>query len=128
MSTEILHESGKFGDLLKKVIAEKIIEHYHKAVISRMCDGEKGLTVGHTRRGTGDTRGEEKNYIGQGWRKNPRGVMTDFGDIVFKVRNVRCRSCGKIFAPIIGVLETGSRERKADGLQLKITDMISKQS
>ena len=119
---EILHEAGKFGDLLKKVMAEKIIEHYQEAVVSRMCDGEEGLVVEHTRRGTGDTRCEEKNYIRQGWRKNPRGVRTDFGDIVFKVRNVRCRSCGRIFAPIIRVLGIGSRERKTDGLQLKIAD------
>jgi hypothetical protein len=60
---EILHEAGKFGDLLKKVMAEKIIEYYQEAVVSRMCDGEEGLTVEHTRRGTRDTRYKEKNYI-----------------------------------------------------------------
>ena len=60
---EILHEAGKFGGLLKKVMAEKIIKHYQEAVVSRMCDGEEGLTVEHTRKGTKDTRCEEKNYI-----------------------------------------------------------------
>ena len=44
---EILYEVGRFADLLKKKMAERIIEHYQEAVVSRMCETEEGLNIEH---------------------------------------------------------------------------------
>lgn len=125
---EILYESGKFGDLLKKEMTEKIIEHYQESVINKMCKAEEGLEVEHIKKETEDEICKGKRYTRHGYRKQKREVKTDFGKIEFCVMNVKCKGCGRVFAPITKVLKIGNRERETEGLIMRIADMISKQS
>jgi hypothetical protein len=115
---EILYEAERFGDLLKKEMAKKIIEHYQEAiVVSRMCDTEEGWAVEHTKKGTDEGVCKEKMYTRHGYRKNRREMKTDFGGIDFQVKNVECKGCGRIFAPIIEVLKVGDWKRKTDSYE-----------
>jgi len=125
---EILYEADKFGNLLKKLIAERIIEHYQSAVISRMCDTEEGLVVKHVKKGGKSQICEEKRYTREGARSKKRGIKADFGELRVRIENVKCRKCGRIFTPITRALKIDNWGRKTEGLVMKVAETISKQS
>lgn len=125
---EILYEAGRFGDLLKRQMAEKMIESYQEALVSKMCDREEGWVIEHTKKGTDHEVCKEKVYIRHGYRKDKRQIKADFGKIGFRVQNVNCKGCGRIFTPITKSLEIGDWDRKTAGLTMNIADLICKQS
>lgn len=125
---EILYEAGRFGDVLKKQMAEKMIESYQEAMAGKMCDRKEGWVVEHTKKGTDHEVCRGKLYIRHGYRRDSREIKADFGTISFRVQNVKCKGCGRIFAPITKVLKIGDWERKTEGLTMKIADLICKQS
>jgi len=92
---EILHESGKFGDLLKKKITEEIIEDYQETIVNKMCEDGDELRVEHIRKGTKDEICSHKEYIQHGYRKQKRKIKLDFGEIEFDVMNVKCKGLRK---------------------------------
>ncbi|MEW6095182.1 MAG: hypothetical protein AB1567_01460, partial [bacterium] len=89
---EILYETGKFCDSLKKGMAEKIIEHYQEAVINKMCEAEEELGIEeHIKKGIDEEVCKDKRYIRHGYREQKRKIKADFGEIEFGVMNIKCK-------------------------------------
>jgi hypothetical protein len=96
-------------------MAERIIEHYQEAIVDKKCDAEEGLVLEDIRKNTDDELCEQKGYIRKGYRREERGIKTEFGEVRFRIEKVECKGCGRIFTPIIEVLKIGKWERKSEG-------------
>lgn len=65
-----------------------------------------------------------RTFVRQGYRPEERRVKTDVGEIRFPVGYVSCRGCGKKFAPILDLLEVGSRQGHTTGLERVVAESV----
>ena len=117
---EVLHAVGQAREAFGVQLAEAIIEWMQQGIRRRLCGRDRRAKKGlgqHPQKPAPDARCGCRRFVREGFRPGKRSLMTDLGSVGFRVGYVRCRRCGKKFAPILDVL--GLRPRQGHAGQLE---------
>ena len=71
--------------------------------------------------------GAEEDFGRKGHRARPRRLDTAFGTVRIRLAQVRCRCCGRVFAPLLRMLGLEG-VRRTDRLALQLTELSTQMS
>jgi hypothetical protein len=98
--------SHKFVKLIIELLQEEL-------VVALTGDTAPEKLRAHERKGFPGETCCAGPFILSGWRQKERTVRTELGYAQFRVRQVKCKGCGKKWAPILNVLALEERQRSS---------------
>jgi hypothetical protein len=128
---EILEAVGRARDAMGVQLAQAVIEWEQDVVRDRLCGSDRHAKKGfggHADKGKPGHRCRCRSFVKQGFRKDKRSLMTDLGQIAFRVGYVSCRRCGKRFAPALEALGLGSHQRHTGQLEREVVEATCRTS
>jgi hypothetical protein len=66
-----------------------------------------------------------EDFARRGARSRPRRLDTAFGTVRLELRNVQCRACGRVFAPLLALLGIPAGVRRSDRLSFTLADLAT---
>jgi hypothetical protein len=103
------------------------LEELQDRLIDRVC-GPKWLPVRDLPAPFGCPGcGVMSDFARKGKRSRPRRFDTAAGIVRIQLANVGCRSCGRVFAPLLLMLELSGR-RRTDRLMVELAELASQMS
>jgi hypothetical protein len=71
--------------------------------------------------------GVMQDFARKGKRTRPRRIDTSVGTVLVRLANVGCRDCGRVFAPLLLMLDL-SRRRRTDRLAVDLAELAAQMS
>lgn len=103
------------------------LEQLQEDLLERVC-GPKWLPVRDLPAPFGCPGcGVMSDFARKGWRTRPRRLDTSAGTVRIRLAHVGCRSCGRVFAPLLLMLDLSGR-RRTDRLMLDLADLAAQMS
>lgn len=110
-------------------VAERIVAWMQEELRNRLTKKGKRKRRGEGRHERPEKGGcRDRQFVKEGYRKEPRRVRTDIGEIAFPVGYVSCGGCGKKWAPILGVLGLEDGKRHSTGLERVVAESVTETS
>jgi hypothetical protein len=117
---EVLQAVSQAREAFGTQLAQAVIEWMQQSIRRRLCGSDRQAKKGlgsHPEKTAPEHRCRGRGFVKEGYRPGERCLMTDLGRVEFRVGYIRCRRCGKKFAPILDVL--GLRPRQGHAAQLE---------
>lgn len=128
---EILHAVNEAREEFGVRLAEAVIAWEQEEIRNRLCgEGNRAPSSWgrHAQKADESRRCGCRRFVKEGFRSEPRRLRTDLGQIELAAGYVRCRKCGKKFAPILEVLEIAPRQGHALELERLVVEATNRTS
>src|ERR687893_424402 len=103
------------------------LEQVQDALIVKVC-GPRWLPVRHLPAPFACPGcGAMQDFARKGKRTRPRRIDTSVGTVLVRLANVGCRDCGRVFAPLLLMLDL-SGKRRTDRLMIELAELASQMS
>jgi len=128
---EIVYRLKELSDSLMLKILEQILKSYDDLIAERLTRTD--IYASKQRKGLGrHLRSDDPNrrfcrgrkVRKRGYRRQPRKISTVFGDLVLRIREVECLTCGARYCPLLRALKIGAYAHKEMNFEHEVIEAV----
>ena len=128
---EIVYRLKELRDTLMLRVLKEVLQTYDDLIAQRLSSTDiypskarKGLGR-HVRKNDTEHRFcRGRKVHKRGYRNKPRKISTVFGNLILRIREVECCSCGARYSPLLSALKIGLYAHKESNVEHEVTEAV----